>query len=191
MHRPTTRSLAIHAATLAAALLVAAPVHAQSLSTWRISAGAGAATPTDADLRRFGNQPALRIGIERRVTDRFALGAEWIGTVFDGDYGPERRHNVGFTATAYPAGPIFVSAGFGVGVATNVMVDGPPAECCGDVVIGIADPDMGAGFTAAAGLDIPIARGFSFAPMASVAWQRIPGQTVGFTWLGARLSYRW
>jgi len=155
----------------------------------RLSAGWGAAVPFETSSPVAGATHGLRFGVDGRVTDWLSAGVEWMGTWFVTEYGNERRYNVGLSATAYPFGGFFVSTGIGYGLASRVTIDGPPEDCCGDVVIGFHELDSGSGLTLSTGFDARITRHWILTPVVSVAYQRVGGETVGFGWFGGRIAF--
>lgn len=81
------------------------------------------------DLSEDGDvHPLVRAGAEWGA-GRMALGFEWLGAWIGGKLGDDARHHVGGYALLRPAGRgPFVRLGLGLGLATVIDVDLPPAD---------------------------------------------------------------
>lgn len=167
------------------AVLHPAPLTAQSgggedrLWSFRLGGGTafhGSCGQCDAD--RVG--PAFAVGVERRLSDIWALGATWTGSRLSGRFSTLSRRALSVEATHRPGGAsgIFVRASLGTAVSTVIDVDGPPdSGGVGDVVIAIGDT-QGLAVAAAAGWSLALGPTWGLAPEARWEIQRVAGQTI-------------
>jgi hypothetical protein len=158
---------------------------------WRASGGAGYGTVSSAGPNQEeGQTPAVyRVGVERSVGHRFAVGLEWTGTWYDGRFGRERRLALTATGATYLLDGLHVRAGVGPGVVSWVTVDGPPTDGPGDVVIGFSEGDPSVAVTAGVGYDLPLGV-FQLTPEATWIGHRLHGATLSLLSAGARVWLR-
>jgi hypothetical protein len=158
---------------------------------WRLGVGIEQGDVASAPPHQDGGQtPAVwRVGVERALGDRFALGLDWTGSWFDGRFGTERRHALTATGTAYLWKGLHVRGGAGPGLVTWVDVDGPPADGVGDVVIGVSEGDPSLALTADVGYDLSLGP-WQITPTVRLIAHRLHGETLTMSAVGARLWLR-